>query len=72
METYSSEFPPQNELFKFIFAENYNFKQQATSLKSRMQKIELKNIHFLMRYRKNIKRQNSHRITWRRKKIKSV
>ena len=48
METYRSEFSPQNELFKFIFAENYNFKQQATSLKSRMQKTELKDLHFSM------------------------
>ena len=38
METYSSKFPSQNEIVKFIFVENRNYREKATSLKSRMQK----------------------------------
>ena len=35
-----------------------------------MKKTELKNLHSSMRYLKNTKRQNSHRITWRGGKVK--
>ena len=37
-----------------------------------MQNTELKNLHLSMRYLENTKRQNSHRITWREKKVKSL
>ena len=37
-----------------------------------MQKTELKNLHLSMRYLWNTKRQNSHRITWRWRKDKSL
>ena len=48
METYNFELPPQNEIFKFIFTKNYNYRWKATCLKCRMQKTELKNLHFSM------------------------
>ena len=44
METYSFEFPPQNEIFKLIFTKNW-----ATSLKSRMQKNRIEKIFIFQR-----------------------
>ena len=46
METYNSEFPPQNEIFRFMFTENHNYRQKTACLKSRMQKTDLKNLKF--------------------------
>ena len=46
METYNSKFPSQNEIVKIIFTENRNYREKATSLKSRMQKTELKKSSF--------------------------
>ena len=37
-----------------------------------MQKTELKNLHFSMRYLQNTKRRNSHRITLRGRKVTSL
>ena len=39
---------------------------------SRMQKTELKNLHFSMKYLQNTKRQNSHRITVRGEKLNLI
>ena len=47
METYSFEFPPQNEIFKFIFTKNCNYRWKATCLKSRMQKNRIEKFSFL-------------------------
>ena len=49
METYSFEFLPQNEIFKFVFTKDCNQRWKATCLKSRMQKKELKNFHFQLK-----------------------
>ena len=35
METYSFEFPLQNEIFKFIFTNNCNYRWKTTCLKSK-------------------------------------
>ena len=72
METYSSEFLLQIEiliLFLFFFQKRAVI-GKTLSLKGRMQKTELKNLHFSMRYLQKTKRQNSHRITWRGGKVK--
>ena len=51
METYSSEFLPQIEIFKFIFSKEHTYyNKEVASLKSGMLKTELKNLHFSMRY----------------------
>ena len=37
MDTYHSEFIPQNEIFKFIFTGNHNHRLKAICLKNGMQ-----------------------------------
>ena len=47
MKTYSSEFPPQNEIFKSNFIEIRNYRGDMNIVCSA--KRELKNVHFSMR-----------------------
>ena len=47
METYSFEFPPQSEIFQFIFTENYNYRWKATWLNNKKQKNRIEKSSFI-------------------------
>ena len=70
MEPYKSKFPPQNEIFKSIFIENRNYRDnmyKECNAKSRIEKCL-----FFNKISVEYKGQNTHRITRRGRIVEYV